>query len=405
MFLLRPLIINNLKKMKNRYLLSLFFVFTLAANGYSQESFRITHGPWLSDMSDDGVTIIWMTSKNAVSWVELAPDDGSNFYGEERPRFYDTRYGRIQAASNLHQVRLENLQAGTRYRYAIFSKEVLNWENDSRIIYGITVANAAYARNSLSFRTFSNKDDTVSFMMFNDLHGRAQFMKDLCKNADFGSLDMVFFNGDMSTAINSEEQLLTDFVDASVDLFAKRIPVAFNRGNHETRGRYADYIFNYFPMKNGQVYRTFNVGDVAFLLLDCGEDKPDSDIEYSGLADFDAYREAQAAWLREAIREKSFAEAPVKIVILHMPPGVSNWHGTLHLDKTLLPLLNEAKVDVVFSGHTHRYSYNPPVPGKISFPVIVNSNNAYLRCDVINGKIIVKIIGTEGTKPIEHQLN
>lgn len=390
--------------MKKRSILYLILLLVPGLNGFSQESFKITHGPWLSDMSETGVTVMWMTNKNAVSWVEMAPDDGSHFYGEERPRHYDTRFGRIQASSNLHKVRIENLEPGTRYRYAIFSREVLNWETDSRIIYGVTVANAAYSRNSLNFRTFSSRDDTVSFIMFNDLHGRAQFMKDLCKDADFSGLDMVIFNGDMTTAINSEEQLLTDFVDASVDLFAKRIPVAFNRGNHETRGRFADYIFNYFPMKDGQVYRTFNVGDVAFLMLDCGEDKPDSDIEYSGLADFDAYREAQAVWLREAIQSQAFKDASVRIVILHMPLGVSNWHGTLHLDETLLPLLNEANVNVVFSGHTHRYSYNPPESGKTTFPVIVNSNNAYLKCDVIDGKIKVRIIGPEGTRPIEHQL-
>jgi hypothetical protein len=59
----------------------------------------------------------------------------------------------------------------------------------------------------------------------------------------------------------------------------------------------------------------------------------------------------------------------------------------------------------VFSGHTHRYSYNPPKAGKTTFPVIVNSNNAYLKCDVIDGKIKVRIVGPEGTRPIEHELN
>jgi 3',5'-cyclic AMP phosphodiesterase CpdA len=213
---------------------------------------------------------------------------------------------------------------------------------------------------------------------------------------------MVFFNGDMSTAIYNEEQIFTDFMDASIELFAIRVPIIFNRGNHETRGTYADFLMNYFPVKDGKVYRTFNVGDAAFLILDCGEDKPDSDIEYSGLADFDAYRLEQAAWLKTAIEEKSFRDAKNRIVILHMPPGVSNWHGTLHLDETLLPLLNKADIDAVLSGHTHRYSYNAPVAGKTTFPVIVNSNNAYLRGDIINGKIRIRLIGPEGTKTIEH---
>ena len=385
------------------------FYFTIAllsilsiADGQNEAAFRITHGPYLCDMSETGVTIVWLTNSNALSWVEIAPDDGSNFYGKERPKFFNTSLGRKQAGTHLHKVRIENLSTGTRYRYAVFSKEVLSWENDSKIVYGTTVANAAYSRNSLSFRTFSTDDDTVSFIMFNDLHGRAQFIKDLCKETDFRSIDMVFFNGDMSTAIYNEEQIFTDFMDASTELFAKRVPIIFNRGNHETRGTYADFLMNYFPVKDGKVYRTFNVGDAAFLILDCGEDKPDSDIEYSGLADFDAYRLEQAAWLKTAIEEKSFRDAKNRIVILHMPPGVSNWHGTLHLDETLLPLLNKADIDAVLSGHTHRYSYNAPVAGKTTFPVIVNSNNAYLRGDIINGKIRIRLIGPEGTKTIEH---
>lgn len=391
--------------MKKKLLILPLLLLSLFQTGFSQTDFKITHGPYLTDMSETGVTIIWLTNKNALSWVEVAPDDGSNFYGEERPKYFETYLGRKQASTHLHRVRIENLRPGTSYRYAVFSKEVLKWENDSKIIFGITVANAAYARNSLSFKTFSSDDDSVSFIMYNDIHGRAQFMKDVSKNINFRTVDMVFFNGDMSTAVNSEEQIFTDFVDASVDLFARRVPIIFNRGNHETRGTYSDYLMEYFPVKGGNVYRTFNVGDVAFLILDCGEDKPDSDIEYSGLADFDAYREQQAEWLKDAIQTKAFRDAKYKIVLLHMPPATGNWHGTLHIDKTILPLLNGAGVNALFSGHTHRYSFNPPVPGRNGFPVIVNSNNAYLRCDIAGGKIKITIVGPEGTKPIEHQLN
>jgi predicted phosphodiesterase len=372
--------------------------------GQYRQDFVITHGPYLCDMSETAVTIVWLTNHNALSWVEIAPDDGSHFYGKERPKYFDTYLGRKQAATHLHKVRIENLTPGTRYRYAVFSKEVLSWENDAKIIYGVTVANPAYSRNSLSFKTFSASDDTVSFIMFNDIHGRAQFMKDLCKGIDFSSVDMVFFNGDMSSSIISEEQIFTDFMDASIELFAKRVPIIFNRGNHETRGPFADFLMDYFPVRDGKVYRTFNVGDAAFLILDCGEDKPDSDIEYSGLADFDAYRNEQAAWLEKTIKQKEFREAKARIVILHMPPAVSDWHGTLHIDEKFLPLLNKADIDVVLSGHTHNYSYNAPVEGKTSFPVIVNSNNAYLRGDVIDGVIYIKLCGPEGTKTIEHVL-
>jgi acid phosphatase type 7 len=391
--------------MLKRYILTLAIPLLLSLNGYAQDDFKITHGPYLSDMSNNGVTIMWMTNNKATAWVELAPDDQSNFYTSERPKFFDTKLGRIQATSTLHKVRLEHLTPGTKYRYAIFSREVLNSDNDARILYGTTVANRAYSRNPLSFTTFSNNADTVSFLMLNDIHGNSQMMKDMCKDVDFKSIDMVVFNGDMSSSITGEEQLFTDYIDAAVEMFASRIPIVFNRGNHETRGSYSSYILNYFPLKDGTVYRTFYVGNVAFLMLDCGEDKPDSDIEYSGLADYDAYRLEQAAWLKDVIKNNKFKDAQTKIVLLHMPPSVSNWHGNLHLTETVMPLLNEAKVNVMFSGHTHRYSMNPPVEGITTFPVIVNSNNTCLRCDIINGKIRVRILGAGTTKPMDYMVN
>jgi predicted phosphodiesterase len=388
-----------------KYILIIFSLFALALNGSSQENLKITHGPYLTDMSETGVTIVWRTNNRAQAWVEIAPNDRSNFYSTERPKIYDSKYGRIQASSTLHKVRINNLKPGTTYRYAIFSKEVLKWESDARIYYGPVVANNAYSRNSLSFTTFSQEDDSVSFLVFNDLHGRAQFMKDVCKNIDFKDIDMVIFNGDMSSTINSEEQLFSDFIDPSVETFASRVPILFTRGNHETRGTYADYLMDYFPMESKTIYQLVNVGKVSFLMLDCGEDKPDSDIEYSGLADFDAYRLAEAEWLKEIIKSKKYTDSQVKIAILHVPPMVGDWHGNIHLRATLLPALNEANVTAMFSGHTHRYSFNKPEPGKINFPVLVNSNNAVVRCDIINGKVKATLVSVDGNKPAELMLN
>ncbi|NLJ43239.1 MAG: metallophosphoesterase family protein [Bacteroidales bacterium] len=391
--------------MKKIYILFSFFFLTLSTFCQPNESFKITHGPWLTQMSETGVTILWTTSKNAVSWVEVAPDDGTNFYGEERPRYFDTKNGRIRATSTLHKVEIRNLKPGTSYRYAIFSKELLNWENDARILYGATIANPGYARNPLSFKTFSGEDDSVNFLIFNDVHGRSQLMKDLCKVIDFKTIDMVVFNGDMASSVYSEEQLFTDFLDAAVSLFASRIPIVYVRGNHETRGPYSDFLSDYFPTSTGNIYQLLNVGKVAFLLLDCGEDKPDSDIEYSGLADFDSYREKEATWLKSVVQTKEYKNADIKLAILHMPLMSSDWHGTLHLNELFLPVLNEAGVTAMFSGHTHQYAYNKPIAGKINFPVLVNSNNGIVLCNIDNGKVKATITYSNGSKPQEIILN
>ena len=80
--------------------------------------------------------------------------------------------------------------------------------------------------------------------MLNDIHGRADYMKDLCKKVDFSEIGFVVFNGDMSSSVENEEQLFTDYIDASVALFASGTPILFNRGNHETRGVWSDRLID-----------------------------------------------------------------------------------------------------------------------------------------------------------------
>jgi hypothetical protein len=59
-----------------------------------QPSVRIAHGPYLQQVTDDGFTVVWTTTINAASWVEVAPDDGSHFYAAERPKYYDSHIGK-----------------------------------------------------------------------------------------------------------------------------------------------------------------------------------------------------------------------------------------------------------------------------------------------------------------------
>ncbi|MDR1746208.1 MAG: hypothetical protein LBR49_02935, partial [Tannerella sp.] len=43
---------------------------TLSNANVAQEAIRITHGPYLQNMSSEEVTVVWTTNKTAVSWVE-----------------------------------------------------------------------------------------------------------------------------------------------------------------------------------------------------------------------------------------------------------------------------------------------------------------------------------------------
>ena len=90
-------------------------------------------------------------------------------------------------------------------------------------------------------------------------------------------------------------------------------------GNHETRGFVARDLKNYFDYKDDRFYYSFDNGPVHFVVLDCGEDKPDNNRYYYGLADYDSYRLEELEWLKKEVKSDAFRNAKHRIVIVHMP--------------------------------------------------------------------------------------
>ena len=89
-----------------------------------------------------------------------------------------------------------------------------------------------------------------------------------------------------------------------------------------------------------------------------------------------------------------------------MPPlnGNKMWHGPLHAAKCFLPLLNEANIDVMLCGHTHKYSYNTtPDKTDAKFPVLVNSNADALKAVVNEEGIKIEVIDMQGVVKHTHK--
>ena len=377
------------------FLLAIAISCTLTASGV----FRINHGPYLCNPSEGEISIVWSTNRPAVSWIELAPDDSTHFYSQQREMIPVARAGRILATETLHHIRLNNLQQGKRYRYRVISREVTSWKDKANIVYGNTVSTDVYLGKPLSFRIPSPTDSLIRFLMLNDVHGRGTTLNELCKNVNLKTLDLIILNGDMSSYIDSAAQIYTDFLDAVVRLSGSRIPIVYVRGNHEARGRYADELYRFFPTSEGNYYHTFRTGPVNWLAIDCGEDKPDTDIEYKGLAWFDSYRLQQARWIETIVYRNKFAEAPFRIVLSHMPfiaNANDSWHGIKHLQATTLPLLNKAGVHLMLSGHTHRYAYYPAHSGQAAFPILVNDHVSYLTGTINSSSIEIEIGNANG---------
>ena len=370
-------------------LFSLMLLFSVGA-----KAIKVTHGPWICDMDSTGTTIVWVTDVPGMSWVEIAPDSTDHFYGRARQRYYDVLAGRKVLTDSVHRVRIEGLKPDTKYRYRVFTQEVAEWRYDDWVTLGKTACTDVWRGKPYEFRTFPAKPREVTFLVLNDIHERAQFMKDLCKNVDFKKLDFVLLNGDMSNRLRNQQHMMEAYLDTCVRMFATHTPLFFNRGNHELRGQFADYLYRYFPTNNGKYYRVQHVAGIDFLFIDTGEDKPDEDIEYSGIVNYDQYREAEARWLRGLRESKQVGKHPL-VVFSHIPPTLQKWHGPYHLQKTLMPELNKMNVSVMLSAHLHAFGYQEPNE-VINFPNLVNSNNTYLLCRIANGRMEVDYVGLKG---------
>jgi len=387
---LKKNVIDECKSKHMRCLLfSLMLLFSVGA-----KAIKVTHGPWICDMDSTGTTIVWVTDVPGMSWVEIAPDSADHFYGRARQRYYDVLAGRKVLTDSVHRVRIEGLKPDTKYRYRVFTQEVAEWRYDDWVTLGKTACTDVWRGKPHEFKTFPVKSREVTFLVLNDIHERAQFMKDLCKNVDFKKLDFVLLNGDMSNRLRNQQHMMEAYLDTCVRMFATHTPLFFNRGNHELRGQFADYLYRYFPTNNGKYYRVQHVAGIDFLFIDTGEDKPDEDIEYSGIVNYDQYREEEARWLRGLRESKQVGKHPL-IVFSHIPPTLQKWHGPYHLQKTLMPELNKMNVSVMLSAHLHAFGYQEPNE-VINFPNLVNSNNTYLLCRIANGRMEVDYVGLKG---------
>ena len=359
---------------------------------------RIACGPWIQAAGETEFTVVWETNVPCISWVEVAPDDGTNFYATERPKYYESRYGR-RPVSTLHHVRIKDLQGGTRYRYRVFQQALLLDEGNKRMIFGEAYGNDFnFTKIEFKTKTLDPSRSESRFTMVNDIHGEDSLCRRLTKDVVKEKIDFVIFNGDMLSQIESTQQIVDGYMKSASELFSPFIPIFAVRGNHEHRGSASYDYMRWFPTSTNEPYYTFRDGPAFYIAMDCGEDKPDNDIRYYGLSLTDQVREEQAEWLKQVVASDEFKSAPVKIVILHIPPYSkgTQWHGMREINRLFMPILNSAGIDLMLSGHLHSHHYLEKGTTDNNFPILINSNKTRLDAIIDKERINLKIVDADG---------
>jgi len=331
-----------------------------AMTAYPAEGHVFLSSPYLQAPASDGMSVLWITNKLCYSWVEYGEGDTLD------KKAHQLTDGLVDANNRVNRVRLSGLKPNTRYSYKVVSKEILDFQ-PYKLVYGETISSPV-----LSFTTLNPAADSVSWLIMNDIHDRPQSIPHLMKLNGTDPYDFVFFNGDIFDYQTNEQQIIDHMLKPCTDSFAGNTPFLFVRGNHETRGKYARELSGYFASPSGKYYYSFQWGPVYAIVLDTGEDKPDSHPVYAGIIDFDAYRKEQAAWVEKEMQSKAFKKAPFRVVMMHIPHHHSDEaHGTTHCRQLFGPLFDKYKVDIFIAGHTHKYGVYAPEKGKHNYPFII----------------------------------
>ena len=373
---------NNLLKIAT--VLLLFIVqFSFAQEDHK---LKIDHGPYLQNVSQTSVDILFHTDAMVVPGIIL-------YEKGENPRLVQNRHdGLLNVDKGIHKVIVTGLKPGRSYSYKAFCIDVINFKP-----YECTFGDTVYSSKG-TFDTLDPTKNEVKFTVFCDAHDNSSRIGKYLEHSNISEQDFYLLNGDIMGHVDEEVQIFASFIDTCVSRFAQNIPFLFIRGNHETRGAYARELKSYLSLKDDSYYFAFTHGPARFIVLDSGEDKKDDNIEYSGLVDFESYRERQLDWLKKEVSSKEFRRAKVNIVVVHMPilKETKSRYGMAQLAKYYGPVLKNAGIDLMISGHVHKNQWIDSRKSGFGYPIVICSNQDFLEVELNSNSINLKIKGQDG---------
>lgn len=318
------------------------------------------HGtPYLLRMSHQGVTVMFHTRSSCHTWVEY----GTDSLHLHRARQLDG--GQEVTSSLLHAVRLDSLTAGQPFVYRVCATEIKQNQAYSKR-FGRTARTRFYTS-----RLPQSGAHTWRAVVVNDLHNVQQTVDAMAALADSLQPDFTIVNGDCLSEPASPADALHKLQQLTQAFRAAEVPMVVVRGNHEIRNAYADGLLPMLDLQGNRTYGAFTWGDTRFVLLDCGEDKPDSHWVYYGLNDFSRFRQEQLRFLQEELKSRAFRRAKCRLLIHHIPI----WGGDTDEYNPCLKLwgetLRRAPFNLEVCAHTHRYAFHEAQAAGNPYPLVV----------------------------------
>jgi len=310
--------------------------------------------PVVSGPDPRSLVVLQPVSGPATGFVELSVNN------EPFRRIDAESDGLLPYAAHVLKFRLPELPAGTEVKYRV-SVAPIQFQNAYKIQRGEAVPSSTEG-----FRTLDPAAKETRFAIWNDTHENQETIAGVHRlTADFKP-DFLLWNGDQTNDIYDPAKMSNQYLAPGGLAIAANWPLAYARGNHDVRGPAARHLPEFTGTPGDRFYYAFRSGPVAALVMDTGEDKVDEHPVFGGLAAFAAMRERQARWLAKIVQEPFFRAAPYKLLFCHIPlfwiresSKEGPWSSADLCRDAWLPLLKEAGVQLIVSGHTHQHAWLP----------------------------------------------
>ena len=261
-------------------------------------------------------------------------------------RYTDNVCGVVRSLSHVHRVEISADILDEAKSYTVEFKYIPNREPYR--------PKTEYTKQAeFAFRPIP-KDGDINCYIISDTHGNIEEPSRVGQY--FGDkLNLLIIGGDMGRNVPDEQGLLT--VAALASNIAKgEAPVIFMRGNHDTRGAFAERLPEYVGTDNGKTYFSIRLGRLWFVILDPGEDKNDDHPDFGDIADYEFMRKDQVRMLEDIIensqKEYNADGVELRIALCHVP-FIRYRTPCAEIYEKWAELLNKIKVHIMLSGHTH----------------------------------------------------
>lgn len=274
-------------------------------------------------------------------------------------------------------------ETGTEEDYTAYDATLMGLPADSDICYEIYVDGALLVSGAAFHTAWTTHDKPVRILAMGDSgNGSAEQLAVRDRMMEVES-DLFLHLGDMAYGSGTYTEFEAYVFDVYTDLMAA-IPAWPTPGNHEYKTGLADgYIGVYYlpeqapnPLEQ-EYYYSFDYGNVHFISIDSNE--------FRYLTTIGPSEEDMLGWLANDLEES--ADAEWKIAFMHHPPYSSGSHGNTNwLLEIIVPMLEDAGVDLVLAGHDHQYERSheifegeiAEVPGALTY-IVAGSGGAGVR--------------------------